>query len=271
MSATLAALVRAEAAKLARQPATWILSVVLVGYLLVVGVSFYALLTAPEMEGFDRETFLAPMRTAPLAFTAGLFSGTASIVLVVLAATMVGQEFSRGTLRTLLLTGVTRPRFALAKILVVVIIALVAALAGMLFSVLALLALGSAIGERLLDLDAADALYATFGLTIVFAGWGILAITATLVRGSLGMGIGITMGTLIVGDVASGLLASTGPAGELATRLLPNAAFSAIALAPPAAHAWLWIVPNLAFYLVLLPTLAIRRFGRIDVVAATRG
>lgn len=271
MSATLGSLVRAESMKLARQPATWILSVVLVGYLLVVGVSFYALLTAPAVEGFDRDAFLAPMRAQPLGFTTSLFSGTASIVLVILASTLVGQEFSRGTLRTMLLSGATRKSFALSKIAIVLAIAAIAALVGMVFSVLALLALGAAVGERLLTLGAADAAWAALGLFVVFGGWGILAITTTLARGSLGVGIGVTMATLIVGDVATGLFASMGDVGVLAGRLLPNAAFGALSLAPPEAIAWAWIAPNLIFYLLLLPYLALRRFERTDVVAATRG
>lgn len=271
MTTTVASLVRAEWTKLRHQPATWILSIVLVGYLLVVGVSIYALLLAPAMEGFDKESFLAPMRAQPLAFSTSLFAGTASIVLVVLAATLVGQEFSRGTLRTLLLSGASRRGFVLAKITIVLAAAAIAALVGILFGVLALLALGGALGERLLTIGVRDAAWVAFGLFAVFGGWGILAITATLSRGSLGVGIGITMAALIVGDVAASLLASMGPLGELGTRLLPNAALGALGLTPPDAGDWAWIAPNLLFYLVLLPWLAMRRFERVDVVAATRG
>lgn len=271
MSASTITLLRVEMTKLIRQPTTWILSGVLVAYLLVIATSFTALLRAPDVEGFDRESFVAPIRADPLAFTAALFSGTVTILLVILAATIVAQETSRGTLRTLLLAGATRQRFALAKFALMLALATLLATIGTAFSLAAIAAFSAAIGEQLLTPDTRTTLVLLRGLFITFAGWGILATAATLWRGSLGIGIGVTLGLLIGGDVIGGLLANAGDLGTLASRLLPNTAMNSFNSARPiTAATWTWASANLAFYLLLIPYLAMRQLERTDAVSSSR-
>lgn len=271
MTPSIATLVRAEGSKLARQPATLALAVILVTYLGVMALAFSAILRAPEMEGFDREAFVAPMRARPIAFALSLFSGTATILIVVFASMLVGQEHSKATLRTLLLAGATRRSFVLAKLTTLLLAAALVASIGTTFAYGSVWLFERALGEELSRAGLAEAGWSLLGLFALLSGWATLAATATLWRGSLAIGIGTTVALLVVGDVVAGLLATAGDLGILASRLFPNAAFSALAGArAPPAGAWLWIVPSLAFYLGLLPWLATRRFERADVVALTR-
>lgn len=272
MRAPLATVARVEIGRLVRQPTALVLTGILAVYLVVIGASFYALLSAPSVEGFDRDAFVTPIRAAPLPFAMSLFASTATIALVVLAATIVGHEFSRGTLRTLLLSGVTRRTFVAAKLVALAGVALVVGILGTTFTFAAIAAFSAALGERLLVIDAATVLWTFVGLTVTFYGWASLAASATLWRGSLGVGIGAAVGLLIVGDLASDLLAGMGQAGTLASRILPNAAFSALTSGTvPSVTTWAWVLPSLAAYLVVLPWLALRRLEKMDVVAATRG
>lgn len=271
MSAGVLTLARAEAYRIARQRATWVLAGILVGYLVILVVTFAAILSTPgAVEGFDREMFLGPIRADAVAYMGGIFAGTASILVVVLSAMVVGQEFSRGTVRTLLLAGATRRAFGVSKLVALACVGALLALVGIAFAVGAAAAFGAATGERLLALGAGDIAWRALGLFVALAGWGILAASITLWRGSLAIGVGTAIALLVVGDVARGLVASLGPAGEWAGRVLPNAAFGAFGAGAPAASAWAWLAPALALWLVALPAFALWRFERVDLIAATR-
>lgn len=272
MSASVATLARAEAYRMARHRATWVLAAILVGYLVIIIVSFATILAAPgQMEGFDKEAFLAPLRADAVAFASTLFSGTAGILVVVLAAMVVGQEFSRGTVRTLLLAGATRRSFGLSKLVALVAVAAALALLGVAFAYGAAAAFGATLGESLVTVRPAAVAWDLLGLFVSLAGWGVLAASVTLWRGSLAMGVGSAIGLLVVGDVARGLVASLGTAGVWASRVLPNTAFGALVEGgAPAASTWLWLAPALGVWLVALPAFALWKLERMDLIAATR-
>lgn len=269
--ATLAGLASAEGSKLARQPSTRVLAAILVAYLVVMVIAFYSILSAPEMEGFDKESFLAPLRAQPLGYMVALFSGTGIIIMVVFGAMLIGNEFSRGTLRTLLLAGVDRTQLVLAKLATILAIAIPFALVGILFAIGGLYAFSAATGEDLVRFGATDVSWSLFGMALALWGWAVIAFAITLYSGSLGVGIGSALGLLIVGDILAGLIAGAGDIGTYAARLLPNAGLGVLQRgSPPDASTWAWALPNLVVYLGGLPWLALQKFQRADALAATR-
>lgn len=269
--ASWSALLAAEGTKLARQPTARVLALVLASYLVLMLVAFASILGAPEVQGFDKDAFLAPLREDALAFNAALFASTGTIVAIVLGASSVGHELSRGTLRAMLLAGAPRARFGAAKLASLALASVPVALVGIAFAVGATLAFGAVVGERLLHASPRDVAWLALGLTVTIAGWAVLAGALTLASGSLGVGIGVTIGVLIAGDVVTGLLAGVGDLGVYASRALPNAALGAfLRPSPPRAIDWVWILANLGFWIGALPALAVRRLRGIDALAATR-
>lgn len=266
-----AALLRAEAEKVARQPTTWVLVGILAAFVGLVLVVFTSILGASGAEGMGREVFLVPLRIDAVGFMLSVFSGNATILLVVFAASLVAQEFSRGTLRTLLLTGARRRDVAVAKLATVLGAALVLALVGALAAVLSAVTFGAVAGEDLLNVDAGSFAWRLVALVASFATWGVLAATLALWTRSLGAGIGSVLALLFVGDLFGGILARAGDAGVYASRILPNAALSTLGRgAPPPLETWAWAAPVLLAYAVALPAFAIRRFERLDALGATK-
>lgn len=266
----LRALARVELEKAARQPSTWVLGAILVAFVGVLLVAFASILAAPSTPELDTATFTVPIRADALGFVLTIFMGNATILAVVFASMLVAHEFSRGTLRTLLLTGARRRDVLLAKGATLLAGSLLLALLGVLAGVVGAGVFSAMLDERLLRVDATLA-WRVVGAFGTFATWAILAATFTLWTTSLGAGIGTTLGLLFVGDLVRGLLAGLGDVGVYAGRVLPNAAVAALGGAtPPGAGTWAWVVPSLLAYGLVLPWLALRRFERMDVLGATK-
>jgi ABC-type transport system involved in multi-copper enzyme maturation permease subunit len=119
----MAALVRMELLKLVKRPMTWILIVLLLG-----GIGFgdvIGLLNLRSVTPEVRENILVNL-TLPGTLTRAtqfiyIFG---SIMLAILSASAIGSEYSWGTLRPLLATGVPRGRFLGAKLLALALVAL---------------------------------------------------------------------------------------------------------------------------------------------------
>lgn len=271
-------LVGLEGRKALRLPTTWILGLVLGTLLVMMAVSFATLFTATPQEGFDTGGFLDAIRQDALGFGVELYAGLASLLLVVFAATLVGQEFSRGTLRTLLLNRASRQDVARSKLVFLVMVSLLLALAGLVVAVALAGVLGLAVGEDLLRFGErsasallGDLAWRAAAMTVGFAVWALVAFALTLWTKSLGAGIGATLALLIAGDGISGLLAAAGDIGLYAARTMPNVALTALSGPDvPGRGTWAWVLPNLLAYGALLPWLAMRRFRRMDVLAATK-
>jgi ABC-type transport system involved in multi-copper enzyme maturation permease subunit len=270
--ARLADVAAVEAIKLARQPATYVLLAIVVGYAAVLALSLSSVLRAPSGSGLDASALLVPLRADALGFVANILEGVAVIALVVLAAQMAGAEFSRGTLRTLLVSRARRSDVAWSKILVLLLASLALGLLVSLGSWLTVLSFQATTGEDLLRGAGAGRLAALAGRAAAgFAAWALLALGATLASRSLGFGLGTTLGTLVAGDVLTSLLAKLGTAGVWASRVVPNVAISAVSGdAPVDASAWGWIVPSLLFWVVGANVVALLELRRLDVIAATK-
>ncbi len=269
--ARFSALLWAEAAKARRQPATLVLAAILVGYFVLIVFALSSVLVAPASSGGGAAGLLAPLREDAVGFVSGILSSIGLTLLVIFTAQTVGQEFSRGTLRTLLLARARRLDVALSKL----------ALLGLASIVLALFALAGGVAgawvfsrvthEALLSVDGRAFALLALRAAAGFAAWAAIGFGTTLATRSLGVGIGATLGGMIAGDVLRGLLVSLGTAGLWASRALPNAAISLVSGTQGIdASAWAWIVPNLLVYVVGLNVLALARLRSMDVIAATK-
>lgn len=269
--ATRRALFAVEATKALRQPGTWVLAGIFVAYVALIVLALSSVLAAPPGQGVDAAALLTPLRADAVGFVAGVLTSIGLILLVVFTAQLVGQEFSRGTLRTLLLARARRGDVVLAKLALLAFASAALALVVLAGSVLGAWAFSLASGEDLLHADAGPLALLALRSFSAFAAWAAIGFGTTLTTRSLGVGIGATLGGMIAGDVLRGLLAALGTAGLWASRALPNAAITAVSSgAAIPADAWLWIAPNLAAYVVGLNVLAILRLRRLDVIAATK-
>lgn len=270
MSATFTALLRAEGTKLARQPSSYVLAAILVAYLGLMVVAFVGILGSPPRPGLDTDALLAPLRADAVGFLSGVATSIATILVVVVGAQSVAHELSRGTLRTLLLSGAGRVDLALAKIALLGLASATLAVVVTLGAIAGAAALTAATGEDLLRVSTGGVLVQLGRTAVGLALWSWIALGTTLLTRSLGVGIGATMGTLLAGDVLGGLLTRLGTAGEVAARALPHAAIQRLTSSTLGASDLLWIVPNLLVYVVALVAWGILRLRTMDVVAATK-
>src|SRR5690349_1255623 len=114
-------LMQMELLKLAKRPMTWVLAVLLhggIGFGMVVG--FLNLRSADEA---TRSNMLDHL-TLPgiLPWVAQVLYIFGSVMLAILAASAIGSEYSWGTLRPLLATGMPRLRFLAAKVLALALV-----------------------------------------------------------------------------------------------------------------------------------------------------
>lgn len=260
-----------EATKLARQTSTWVALGILLAYMLVLVIALSSVLRAPQQSGLDTNALLKPLRADALGFVANIGGSIGTIILVVVAAQTMAQEFTRATWRTLLVSRAGRAQVALAKMVVLLLASLVLAIVVALCALAAAAAFEASTGEDLLHASAGTMLASTARLLAPFAVWSLIALGTTLWTGSLGVGLGSTLGGLIAGDIVMGLLRGLGEAGVVASRVMPNAAVGVLSEGSVSSFSTAaWVSANLLAWVVLLNAYAVRKLGRMDVLAATK-
>jgi ABC-2 type transport system permease protein len=183
--------VRGEFFKIGRQWTTWIMLALLLG---VIILPFIIESTAPNIK--------TNIQTNPLHFFYNVLSIGLSIVrvftgifLLILTARVVGLEYQLGTIRVLLARGVGRLQLLFAKLLAVVVIALILLVVGLLLNYLLTVILVAGITGNLNAFNALNATFwsdvRTYILTILInMGVTILLATAAAVVGrSLSFGL----------------------------------------------------------------------------------
>ena len=116
-------LVRLELLKLTKRPMTWVLAILLFS---VIGLGPVG--GVIELRSADEATRSDMLNNLTLPGIIPWFTQTlylfASVMLAILAASAIGSEYSWGTLRPFLATGMSRTRFLAAKLLALALIAL---------------------------------------------------------------------------------------------------------------------------------------------------
>ena len=280
-------LVRVERARILRRPMTWILGIIIGGLTGLIYFSLALVLLLPE----GSEAGLSPEETADVrelvifpegfAFGMSAIGGFATIAMIILAAGAFGSEFSWGTVRTSLMAGVSRDRFYAGKIVTLLVLGALVTVAAAALSFGATLTVGLVIdqsfyvdewlnGEFFLD-----ALLMILRSFIAIGIWTLIAGTLALVTHSLAAGIGVTLGAYIGGDIVFSLLRAAGDIGRWISRFFPNEAVNALlsmnGANPPSYEAtdYAWIAANLLFYTVAAISIAVYRFRRMDIIAAS--
>ena len=126
-------IMRGEFFKIGHQWATWVMAFL-----------FFCVNLLPYILTFTSTHPASSLQNTPLTFYYNHFEGGLAIIrsfggifLIVLMATSIGQEYQLGTIRILLARGVARLQLLTAKVLTVVIIALLILLGGLLINAIA--------------------------------------------------------------------------------------------------------------------------------------
>ncbi|HVB65791.1 MAG TPA: ABC transporter permease subunit [Nitrolancea sp.] len=116
--ASLRALVSMERIKIVKRPMTWITLLILVAATAAIVILAYVTIHASNIDPVRKASrlnnFILPTGIQRSFEISGFFG---QIVLVVIAASMVGAEFSWGTIRMMVGTGVARSKLLLAKLI----------------------------------------------------------------------------------------------------------------------------------------------------------
>lgn len=276
------ALIRMELLKLRKRPMTWVLLILLLG-----GIGFITVVSVLQLRSVDptiREDLLRNI-TLPgtLPRTAEFVYFFGSIMLSILAASTIGSEYSWGTLRPMLATGVPRGRFLAAKLIALALVAALFAILPLLMN--ALLALPIAAWNNVPYLtgtfDAAwvGDLGAILGRTYLLVLMPMaIAFFVALVGRSQAAGIGAALGLMIGEQIVVVLLLSLDqPWTRAVANLLPGRnsqvllnhnGFGALPPMPPGLPGEPRALLTLALYGVVALVVAIVVFRRRDVRGA---
>lgn len=208
----MSALVRMELLKLVKRPMTWILLILLLG-----GIGFITVIGVLQLQSAGAEVRDALLRNTTMP---GIIPQTAefiyifgSIMLAILAASAIGSEYSWGTLRPMLATGMPRGRFMAAKLIALALAAAAFVLLPLLMNALLALPI-AALNDRPFVADTVDA--AWFGHLAAIVGRTYLlvlmpmaiAFFIALIGRSQAAGIGAALGLMIGEQIVSVLLLS---------------------------------------------------------------
>lgn len=223
----MAALIRMELLKLRKRPMTWVLLILLLG-----GIGFITVVSVLQLQSVDPAIRADLLRNITLPGTLPRTSEFVyifgSIMLAILAASTIGSEYSWGTLRPMLATGMPRGRFLAAKLITLALVAALFVLLPLLMN--ALLALPIAAWNTMPMLTGTlDA--AWFGNLAAIVGRSYLlvltpmaiAFFVALVGSSQAAGIGAALGVMIGEQIVSVLLLSLNqPWTRAMANLLPG-------------------------------------------------
>ena len=216
------ALLRSEIFRLRRRWMTWILllSVLVLAFVVyfIIFASVQAQIQAlqngtsastngpPQTEGQLRQQLQALRPSQVMSFGLGIVSGFGSVLLIVLTASVFGNEFNWGTLRVILALGAGRERFLAAKYIALVLYATILTIVGAL-AALAGSEIVSSIGslDRTLPDDFVVQLIVNIGRT-VFTFLPYIALAAFIAVWSKSAGAGIAIG--LVTYFAEGIVTS---------------------------------------------------------------
>lgn len=273
------ALVRMELLKLAKRPMTWVLALLLLS---IIGLGPVG--GVLELRSVDEAARTDMLNNLTLPGIIPWFAQTlyifASIMLVIFAASTIGSEYSWGTLRPFLATGMPRVRFLAAKLLAL-------ALVGLAFTALPLL-LCALLAVPIALLNDRPAFGFTVDLAwlldlVAIVGRCYLAVmTPALIAFMIGLagrsqaaGIGAALGLQITELVVSTMLLSLNLnwaktvvnflPGQNSLTLVGNyAAFGSPHLPPGIPGEWR-IIATLSTYCIVCLAIALALFGRRDI------
>lgn len=228
-------LVRMELRKLRYRPMTFIIFGIMAALLSgLMTIGYIATRVSERAPGVslddDVRSFLFPG-----VFQDGfsIIGGVGSILLVVIAAAIIGSEYSWGTIRVLVGSGVPRARLIASKLVTVALVTIGLTLVG--FIAFTVTSVGIAIfGGHTLDMSwlnggtAIDVLLMFVRTVFILLVSAVLAFTVTVFSRSLAAGIAVGIGFMVFEGIAVGLLGLMGNVGETLANLLLSPNMNAI-------------------------------------------
>jgi ABC-type transport system involved in multi-copper enzyme maturation permease subunit len=207
----MALLVRLELLKLTKRPMTWVMVIL---QLAILGLGVLANVLSLRRADPEGRTYLLQGLVLPdsLAMGAQFIYLFGAIMLAILTAAAIGSEYSWGTLRQLLATGLSRTRFLIAKMLALAIVAAVFVVLPLVMSAALSLWVSRMEQQPLLATSVDVAwLAALVGRTyLVILMPMSLAFLISLVTRSQLVGVGAVFGVLIMEQIAAPMLWSLG-------------------------------------------------------------
>jgi ABC-type transport system involved in multi-copper enzyme maturation permease subunit len=218
---SLSALIDMELFKLRKRPMTWISAALLLASVSVFVVLGYVLARADDVVG-DLEGFLLP-NIIPNLFD--IISAFGAMLVVVLAASSIGSEFSWGTIRAMVGSGVPRTKLLVAKLLaiveVIVLLTVAALLTGVITSFGITVAGGHNISFGWINGSILSDVGVMFLMTVVsLFVYAVIGFAVATVTRSLAAGIAVGIGITIAEAILSTVLSAVGGIGETLAKAL---------------------------------------------------
>jgi ABC-type transport system involved in multi-copper enzyme maturation permease subunit len=274
-------MVSMEWLKLLKRPMTWVVFLFLVpGTAGIMTLSYLSVIlsnTDPELRAANVQSELLPLGIMNSLEIAGALGG---VLMVILAAGLIGSEYGWGTIRPLVASGASRSKVFLSKFVtlteVIITFVLLAIAAGWLASLVLTVIEGQPI-----TLGTVDAAWLTdLGLSIARTTFIIfvsatIAFTVAYVTRSLAAGIGIGIAWMILEQLLSLFLERLGKMGEVIRDLLISTNTNALSMRngfgpsefPPSVPPEYQAVGILALYCILLLGFAWLVFRRRDIAS----
>jgi ABC-type transport system involved in multi-copper enzyme maturation permease subunit len=277
-------LVAMESLKLRKRLMTQIVfGLITVGTIFFMSIGYLTSRSAEYASPIERQEqldgFLLPEVFANLSSVIG---GLGSILLVMLAASMIGSEYGWGTVRVLVSSGVSRTRLLAAKLLALFEAIVLFVAAGLVSGLVGSLAITVIGGHELTTSWLDGATLADIGMIAVRLIFlllvpAIVGFTVAIVTRSLAVGIAVGIGFQIAEQILSAVLNSVGSFGERVQDLLVTTNLSAIEqyneIGTPELSASLpgvWqAVALLSLYSAIMLTVSFVVFRRRDIASGS--
>lgn len=220
---------RSELFRLRKRAMPWILLGVLCGVIAVL-YGLYLFLVRSGASGLDEATiadFREGLRPNSIPdWGMLLVQQYGTVLLVILAATLIANEYGWGTIRTTLPRTSGRAAFLTAKLVTLLLATVIAVVVGFIVAIPATIVASSVEGlDRGLDSGFAGASVAAIGRTafVLLPYVALAAMTALLTRSS-GVGIGVGLALLFLEPVIVILVQAMGSGGDTVSQLMlsPN-------------------------------------------------
>lgn len=276
--------IRAELFKLRKRKMTWIMIIVLAAFLCLIFFAIYGITASPpeRMPHEGLET-MRNLITFPDAFTMifSMAQNIGAILLTIIVASSVGNEYGWGTIRQTLIRKGIRYQYVLSKLVAFVVYALIgiviAFIIGFCLALLTTQWVNGALNWDFMTVSYIGELFTMYGWTFygLFV-YILLAMLFSIVGRSAIVGIGATLGYYFVESIAISIFNQSGGwlaeipnylIGHNISAILPTTMMQGPFASSGALPSTLYASTVLAIYCVVFLGLSLYLFKRRDVTA----
>ena len=276
--------IRAELFKLRKRKMTWIMIIVLAAFLCLIFFAIYGITASPPermpQEGLET---MRNLITFPDAFTMifSMAQNIGAILLTIIVASSVGNEYGWGTIRQTLIRKGIRYQYVLSKLVAFIVYALIgiviAFIIGFCLALLTTQWINGALNWDFMTVSYIGELFTMYGWTFygLFV-YILLAMLFSIVGRSAIVGIGGTLGYYFVESIAISIFNQSGGwlseipnylIGHNISAILPTAMMQGPFASSGALPSTLYASTVLAIYCVVFLGLSLYLFKRRDVTA----